>query len=102
MMRGTFRSTNEYMTTGYVPNANGTTLVPLREQLNPFRACILLTNATAPNEVNIRIAEKDEADAINSIMADSTADIYTLDGRRLSAPIKGQPYIQNRKKKIIR
>lgn len=95
-MQGTFRATGEYMGTGYIPNGN--TLVPLSQQLDAFRACILLGSATAPNEVNIRIAGKDETDALNSIMADTPAIRYSIDGKRLSAPIKGQPYIQNGKK----
>ena len=98
-IQGTFRTTGEYMGTGYVPD--GAALVPLSEQLNPFRACILLGSATAPNEVKIRIADKDETDALNGIMADTPAASYSIDGKRLSAPIKGQPYIQNGKKLII-
>ena len=97
-IQGTFRTTGEYMGTGYIPNGN--TLVPLSQQLDAFRACILLGSATAPNEVKIRIADKDETDALNSIMADTTADIYSLGGKRLSAPIKGQPYVRNGKKLI--
>lgn len=98
-IQGTFRTTGEYMGTGYVPD--GAALVPLSQQLNPFRACILLGSATAPNEVKIRIADKDETDALNGIMADTPAASYSIDGKRLSAPIKGQPYIQNGKKLII-
>ena len=95
---GSFVATNAYMGTAYVPSANGTTLVPLSEQLNPLRACILIDNA--PAEIKIRIADKDETDAINSIMVDSPAAKYTLDGKRIYAPRKGQTYIMNGKKII--
>lgn len=97
---GTFVTTDAYQRIGYSPRAKDNLFAPLARYLHPFRACILINNSDAPAEVRVRLMDGDDADLLKGIMASPANDspfIYTLDGKRLSSPIKRQPYIENGK-----
>jgi hypothetical protein len=97
---GTFVTTVEYKDVGYSPRLKDNIFAPLAQNLHPFRACILLGNSGAPAEVCVRLMDADEADQLKGILSKPDANlrgIYSLDGKRLFTPIKGQPYIENGK-----
>lgn len=99
-VRGTFVTTDAYQRIGYSPRVKDNLFAPLARYLHPFRACILINGSDAPAEVRVRLMDGDDADYLKGIMASPASDspfIYTLDGKRLSSPIKGQPYIENGK-----
>lgn len=99
-VRGTFVTTEAYQRVGYSPRVKDNLFAPLARYLHPFRACILINSSDAPAEVPVRLMDGDDADLLKGIMARPAGDsplIYTLDGKRLSSPIKGQPYIENGK-----
>ena len=101
--RGTFTSTEDYKGTGYAPRNKDDIFAPLGRYLHPFRACIFIDAANAPSEVHVQLQDNDVVDGLSnpdSSPAHRSGVIYSLDGRRLSAPRKGQPYIQNGKLKI--
>lgn len=97
-MRGTFLSTDDHQGRGYSPRSRDNVFAPLAQYLHPFRACLFVNDANAPAEVRVRLADAD--DDVTGIVEVTTASpcaIYSLDGRRLTAPVKGQPYIKNGK-----
>ena len=99
-VRGTFVTTDAYQRVGYSPRVRDNLFAPLAQYLHPFRACILINSSDAPAEVRVRLTDGDDADRLKGIMARPAGDsplIYTLDGKRLSSPIKGHPYIENGK-----
>jgi len=101
--RGTFMSTEEYKGTGYAPRRKDDIFAPLGQYLHPFRACIFIDAANAPSEVHIQLCDDDVIDGLSNVggsPAHHTGTIYGLDGKRISVPRKGQPYIQNGKLKI--
>ena len=98
-VRGTFVSTDAYQGIGYNPRSFDNVFAPLGQYLHPFRACFLMT-APAAGKLCIRLLEEGEADAVSNITATPTAgrhEMFTLDGRCLASPRKGQPYIKNGK-----
>lgn len=98
--RGTFISVDNYKSQGYAPRAKDNIFAPLEQYLHPFRACIFIDAQNAPGEVRIRLSDNNDATGIIDLREASfkvSTDIYTLDGKRLLAPRKGQPYIKNGK-----
>lgn len=98
--RGTFVTTDEYKGIGYAPRDKDDIFAPLGQYLHPFRACLFINTSNAPSEVRVRISDSDVTEGIRGIVEipTETSDIYySLDGKRLSSPKKGQPYIKNHK-----
>ena len=98
-VRGTFVTTDAYQGVGYNPRTNDNIFAPLERDLHPFRACFLIDEPAAAQQLRVRLVE--DADGVRS-MSDvrCTMDnegLYTLDGKRLAAPLKGQPFIKNGK-----
>lgn len=99
-MRGTFVSTDACQGVGYSPRNKDNVFAPLSQYLHPFRACILINASAAPSQVRIRVTDvDDDADGLHITegAAGTRGDMYLLDGRRISSPVKGQPYIENGK-----
>ena len=96
-MRGTFLSTDDHQGRGYSPRSRDNVFAPLAQYLHPFRACLFVNDANAPAEVRVRLADADDVTGIVEVTTASPCAIYSLDGRRLTAPVKGQPYIKNGK-----
>lgn len=98
--RGTFVITDAFQGTGYSPRLKDNIFAPLDRYLYPFRACIFINASDAPSEVRVQEMDIDEADGINCITgspAKSCCKIYTLDGKLISSPVMGHPYIENGK-----
>ncbi|MBR0274536.1 MAG: C10 family peptidase [Bacteroidaceae bacterium] len=104
-VRGTFVTTDAYQSIGYNPRTNDNIFAPLEKNLHPFRACFLIDEPAA-TQLFVRLVE--DADGIKSMcdgrctMEDGRCtmdheELYTLDGKRLAAPLKGQPFIKNGK-----
>mgnify|MGYP007069944277 FL=1 len=97
--RGTFVSTDAYQGIGYNPRNSDNVFAPLESYLHPFRACFLFDEEPAAQQLRVRLI--DEADGLRSMnQVECTKDYavpYTLDGKRLTAPRKGQPFIMNGK-----
>ena len=99
-VRGTFTSTEAYKGTGYAPRNKDDIFAPLGRYLHPFRACIFIDAANAPSEVHVQLQDNDVVDGLSnpdSSPAHRSGVIYSLDGKRISVPRKGQPYIKNGK-----
>jgi hypothetical protein len=98
--RGTFTSTEAYKGTGYAPRRKDDIFAPLGQYLHPFRACIFIDAANAPSEVHVQLRDDDVVDGLNNVggsPAHHSGVIYSLDGKRISVPRKGQPYIKDGK-----
>ncbi len=111
-MRGTFVTTDAYQHIGYNPRAIDNVFAPLEQYLHPFRACFLMP-ASAGSKLCIRLM--DDADCIGTIKngqwkldngnwtmdngerGEGQSGIFSLDGKRIVSPRKGQPYIKNGK-----
>ena len=99
-VRGTFTSTEDYKAAGYAPRNKDDIFAPLGRYLHPFRACIFIDAANAPSEVHVQLQDDDVVDGLSnpdSSPAHRSGVIYSLDGKRISLPRKGQPYIKNGK-----
>ena len=96
-MRGTFVTTDAYAAIGYAPRRDNI-LAPLARELYPFRACLLIDTA-ASEEVRVRIADAptDYLIAPQTEPSATTPAAFSLDGRRITTPRQGQPYIVNGK-----
>lgn len=98
-VRGTFVTTDAHQGVGYNPRTNDNIFAPLDCYLHPFRACFLIDEPAAAQQLRVRLVE--DADGIRSMSdVQCTMDnegLYTLDGKRLAAPLKGQPFIKNGK-----
>ena len=104
-MRGTFITTDAYQGKGYAPRSKDNVFAPLGQYLHPFRACLFVNAPGAPSEVRIRLSDRDGVTGISwgNVGSSKPADmIFTLDGKRLSSPMQGQPYIKNGKKVFVR
>ena len=105
-IRGTFVSTDAYQRIGYNPRVNDNIFAPLEQYLHPFRACFLIDEPATAQPLRLRLVE--DADGIglmengqwtidNGQLTMDNDGFYTLDGKRLAAPRKGQPFIMNGK-----
>lgn len=100
-MRGTFVTTDDYALTGYNPRSSDGVFAPLEKNLHPFRACFLMSDPAAAAKMHIRLVDNADADAVKDVLSrpvmESTTGFFTLDGKHLAAPRKGQPFIHNGK-----
>ena len=98
-MRGTFTTTEAYQGIGYNPRNSDNIFAPLGQYLHPFRACFLMNVLNSNVKIHIRLEDGAVVDAVKAINKplDIATDIYSLDGKRLITPKKGQAYIKNGK-----
>jgi hypothetical protein len=105
-IRGTFVTTDAYQRIGYNPRVSDNIFAPLEQYLHPFRACFLIDEPATAQPLRLCLVE--DADGIglmengqwtidNGQLTMDNDGFYTLDGKRLAAPRKGQPFIMNGK-----
>lgn len=96
---GTFVTTDAYAGIGYNPRTFDNVFAPLQQNLHPFRACFIMA-APAAGKLGIRLMDEGMVDAVNSAVAPPVSghgDMFTLDGKRVHVPRKGQAYVRNGK-----